>query len=909
VEIANKQFYDEIALKYTQLVGGERSGVQYPGDLKIESASEMPSGSAMIVEFAVRLIGRIIFCQFLCEVKSANGLPLMNADLFTKEAILDSDGNYYQNILVPLFFSVLNTKESDRHQKVTSDKRFAGIPYLNGGLFNPQIDDGFEDQKSNMVALYNVQIPNMWFLEFFDILNQYNFIVDENTSYDVELSIDPEMLGRIFENLLAEINPETGESARKSTGSFYTPREIVDYMVDSTLLEYLKAKTDISGEILENLITYNKNENLIELTYAEKESVINCLFSLSVLDPACGSGAFPIGVLQKVVYILQELDPNAEMWIDRVCRDATAFFKQEIKKKFGINALDYIRKLSVLQNSIFGVDIQPIAVEIARLRCFLSLVIEEKVLDNEPNRGILPLPNLDFKFISANTLVKLDAGEQISFFENQSSMNALNRVRYEYFNASDTTRSKLKNDFYDIQSTMLNEAAKNYQGLASRRHDQLSKWNPFENGTTNWFDARLSLGISSFDIVIANPPYVQMQNFRNEEVLEIIGNAKKPEYITYTGRTDIYVLFFERGLNLLKENGFLTYITSNKWMRASYGEPLRKYFVKNANPIRLIDLGGGRFKSATVDTSIIIIQKSMNRHKTMSIQYKESTLANISKHVSQNQTEIAFTGDEPWTILTPVEQKILEKIERVGTPLSEWNIKVNCGIVTGCNDAFVIDQATRDALVVQDQKSAEVIRPLLRGRDIKAYSYSWANLYMLYIPWHFPLNDDSTVVDVYQKAESAFKLQYPAIYNHLSKYKKKILAGDKTEEDLGHEWYVLHRYGGKSKDDLYKNKIIYREIGEFMDAVVDEKGYLINNKCYMVTGEYIKYLCSFFNSRLFGILMKKVNTLGGKGSDFICSIKAIKPDCPDRYFSDAEFFALYGLTDEEIIYLSESSQT
>ncbi|MDR2266354.1 MAG: hypothetical protein LBE09_02040, partial [Christensenellaceae bacterium] len=341
VKIINKLFYAEIALKFTQLVGGERGGLQYPGVLKIESASETLTRSAMLVDFALRLIARIMFCKFLCEVKSSNGIPLLNSRLFTEDAILNSDGNYYQNILVPLFFDVINAKEDDRSERIKSDERFRRIPYLGGGLFNRQIDDHFEDIKNNTMPARTVQIANSWFLEFFDILNQYNFIVDENTSYDVELSIDPEMLGRIFENLLAEINPETGESTRKSTGSFYTPREIVDYMVDSTLLEYLKNKTDIPEYKLENLITYNRDENLPGLTFEEKESIINSFFTLTVLDPACGSGAFPIGILQKIVYVLQELDPNAEIWVVRVCRAATAFFKQEIKKKFGINALDY----------------------------------------------------------------------------------------------------------------------------------------------------------------------------------------------------------------------------------------------------------------------------------------------------------------------------------------------------------------------------------------------------------------------------------------------------------------------------------------------------------------------------------------------------------------------------------------
>ncbi|MDR2266004.1 MAG: N-6 DNA methylase, partial [Christensenellaceae bacterium] len=714
---------------------------------------------------------------------------------------------------------------------------------------------------------------------------------------DVELSIDPEMLGRIFENLLAEINPETGESARKRTGSFYTPREIVDYMVDATLLEYLKDKTAIPEEKLDNLITYNRDDYLPILTYDERESIINSLFSLTILDPACGSGAFPIGILQKIVYVLQEIDPNAEIWVDRVCRDATAFFKQEIKKKFGINALDYIRKLSVLQNSIFGVDIQSIAVEIARIRCFLSLVIEDKVLDNEPNRGILPLPNLDFKFIVANTLVKLDAGEQLSFFENQSSMNALNRVRYDYFNANDTTRCKLKNDFYAIQSTMLKETAKNYQGLASRRHEQLSKWNPFENTITNWFDAFLSLGVPAFDIVIANPPYVQLQYMNKKDVLEIIGSKKRLEYMTYEGRGDLYVLFYERGLNLLKQNGLLGYITSNKWMRSSYGELLRTYFVKNTNPIRLIDLGGGRFKSATVDTNIIILQKSINRHKMKAIKYRDSSLTNISNYVKRNEIAIDFTAGSAWTIVTTVEQKILQKIDTFGIPLSEWNININRGVLTGCNEAFVINKATRDRLVEQDPRSDEIIRPLLRGRDIIKGKCCFANIYLI-------ASHDGYYDDEQKYIPPIDVASYPSVKKHLDQFCEKI----HLRQDKGNTPYNL-RYC-KIMNDFSKPVICWQRIATMPGFCTTENGMVLLDSCGLLSnlGDNKEYLLSVLNSKLFSFWVDKNAHQLGENSYRISvqhmeSFKIPLKSYPDRKLTDFEVFALYNLTDEESNYL------
>ena len=247
------------------------------------------------------------------------------------------------------------------------------------------------------------------------------------------------MLGRIFENLLAEINPETGENAKKSTGSFYTPRDIVDYMVDSSILEHLKAKTGIDEAKLRALISYGKEDDeLATFSMPEKKALINALYTVTVLDPACGSGAFPIGMLQKIVYILQEIDPDVTLWFNKATESLSYLMKKDYEQKRDIGAHDYIRKLTVIQNSIFGVDIQPIAVEIARLRCFLSLVIEEKVYDDKPNRGIKTLPNLDFKFIIANTLISLPhdsdhnkdvASTQLSLFVAQDSKKCWKNVR------------------------------------------------------------------------------------------------------------------------------------------------------------------------------------------------------------------------------------------------------------------------------------------------------------------------------------------------------------------------------------------------------------------------------------------------------------------------------------------------
>lgn len=396
--------------RITELVGGERNGKKYEKLLNLHGVVEHNK----YAEFGVRLIGRIMFCWFLKEKRSENGISLVPDDMLSTDTVNNSV-NYYHHILEPLFFELLNTNQHWRKREFQNDY-YNQVPFLNGGLFSPHTDDRYKYDIVNKCGKYGVvSIPNEWFNNLYTVLNEYNFTVDENTAYDIELSIDPEMLGRIFENLLAEINPETGENAKKSTGSFYTPRDIVDYMVDSSLCEYLKNKTNIDEVRLSALISYTKeDDHLAVFNKSEKKRIINALYTITVLDPACGSGAFPIGMLQKIVYILQELDPEANLWFDKATENVSIFIKKEFEKKFNSGSLNYIRKLSVIQNSIFGIDIQPIAVEISRLRCFLSLIIEEHVHDNEENRGINPLPNLDFKFIIANSLLKLPEESKIN---------------------------------------------------------------------------------------------------------------------------------------------------------------------------------------------------------------------------------------------------------------------------------------------------------------------------------------------------------------------------------------------------------------------------------------------------------------------------------------------------------------
>ena len=636
VEIVNKQFYSEIATAFTQLVGGERNGKTYNRVLGIYGVIEHNK----YAEFGVRLIGRIMFCWFLREKRSENGIPLVPDDMLSVDAINESN-NYYHQILEPLFFELLNTNQNRRKSEYQSDY-YNKVPYLNGGLFSPQTDDHYKyDTVSHCGAYGVVNIPNEWFAKLYSVLNEYNFTVDENTSYDIELSIDPEMLGRIFENLLAEINPETGENAKKSTGSFYTPRDIVDYMVDSSLCEYLKNKTGIDEIKIKALLSYNKEDDYLAVfDNVEKKKLINALYTVTALDPACGSGAFPIGMLQKIVYMLQELDPDATLWFDKATENVSILIKKEFEKKFNSGSLNYIRKLSVIQNSIFGIDIQPIAVEISRLRCFLSLIIEEKVHDDEENRGINPLPNLDFKFIIANSLLPLpyDEGfskDQISIFENQDHMERLKAVREEYFGTNDyALKNELKVQFADIQKEMFQETLSRDK-MASAKYSALSNWSPFKNEPTDWFDADWMFGIKDgFDIVIANPPYID-----SETMTRIMPNKREKYasiYLTAKGNWDMYIPFWEKAFNLINKNGIVTFITPNKWLAIKYGEKLRELLFDHITSINDYT-GFYAFESAGVST--VVVSASKQQIGTIVINKFDSSFM-VKKCRTINKTQI-----------------------------------------------------------------------------------------------------------------------------------------------------------------------------------------------------------------------------------------------------------------------------
>jgi hypothetical protein len=861
VEVVNKEFYKEIAklfndLKKTYLKIDD--SIIEDEDISIDEIKQ---------NFAMKLIGRIIFIWFLKKKKSESGESLIPENLLSSSSVEEyicGMKNYYHEEVEPLFFEVLNTPIENRKEHIK--EKFGYIPFLNGGLFEPKKHDFYKyDERTNVSKYYNeLEIDNKWFKDFFEVLETYNFTIDENTPVDIELSIDPEMLGKIFENLLAEINPETQENARKNTGSYYTPKEIVNYMVTESIKLYLQEKTKISENILDSLLSYdfNVNENL-DLSDEDKTKILNSLFELKVLDPACGSGAFPMGILHKIDLIYEKIDPDGTLIKNKLLQDVDPVLRRAVSEKFQHDTIRYIRKLEIIKNSIYGVDIQDIAVEIARLRFFLSLVIEEKIDEKQYNKGIEPLPNLDFKFVCADTLKKFDIDLDSIFknvkdglfnsktinskddINNKDLISQLEDVIEEYFYNSEE-KEQLKEKFYNIKSEMKDRLLFVTKKSSMKAINDFLKWDPFNESSSPWFNPKIMFGLEeSFDIVIGNPPYIQLQKNRGElrKKYEELG------YKTFNSMGDLYVLFIERGLELLNKNGILTYITSNKWLRASYGEKLRGYLSKEKNPIKLIDLGAGIFSSATVDTSILIVKN--NKTKKVNLNAAKITSNEVNNIKNINFINIKKLNEDNWNILTPDELKIKEKIENIGVPLKDWDIKINYGIKTGYNKAFIIDGKTKDELISKDPKNAEIIKPLLRGRDIDRYKINFNDKWL--INTHNGYGNIPRI-DV--------EKDYPVIKEYLDKYIDEL----RKRQDQGDTPYNLRNCA--YLDYFEKEKIIYREIVQYSSFAYDNNKYYPDATTFILVGPEIKYLLALLNSTLLTYAFKYFYSGGGLGEGF-----------------------------------------
>jgi hypothetical protein len=824
IEKVTKEFYTEIAKKFTELVGGERK----IGSKKIVEAGVLkyPKPSDTLrKEFAVRLIGRLMFCWFLKKKKSEGGVPLIPNVLLSSDAI-SQYLDYYHSLLEPLFFQVLNTPVEKRNKRVRHSF-WNNVPFLNGGLFEPHLYDYYETYYESGLSKYinTLKVPDSWFLDLFKIFEIYNFTIDESTSIDIEISVDPEMLGRIFENLLAEINPETGETARKSTGSYYTPRPIVEYMVDESLKQYLLSqiptltKGGEGGFLDENklnkLLSYGDWE--IELTESEKDAIIDALDKVKIIDPACGSGAFPMGILHKMLLILQKIDPESKQWLSKkLARIDNEILRKELEKKLKTENWDYVHKLGIIQNSIYGVDIQPIAVEISKLRFFLSLIVDEKIDDDKPNRGVVPLPNLEFKFVAANSLIGLPHTMQLSqmeLFEARDYIKSLRQLRDDYFASYGEDKRKIEQDFRQIQQKMFEYASKEmvtHKKTLETQTLKLSEWNPFSDEASSWFDPEWMFEVKDgFDIVIANPPYGIVFDL----VLKAIYESNYPTFIR---NNDIYVAFYEKGVNLLKNYGLLVYISPNTFLNGDYFKRMRKFLtaetiIKEIRDYKEIAI----FHDSTVFVCVFICERKSK------IIYPYQAIINTAKEESiGNYIKSSFTTENSSEAAFRPSNSILEKLSKNSKLCLVdnlfWVKDVGFNYWTKGKGKKRDGNSIGNRVFYNGQRKHPKDIPFLKGRDLNKWYFTKPNNYLKY------------------------------------DYEKYL---DNKLDTLRFSAEFIER----------KPKIIYRQTANTIIAAIDNSGNYLDKTVHLIIPKIswekypAKFLLGLLNSTLLGYLYKRIS--------------------------------------------------
>jgi hypothetical protein len=881
IEVVNKEFYYGIQRLFYKLVGGEvKQGSQ---KYEFTPIIKLPftQNHKTLQEFAVRLVGRLVFCWFLKKKKSDdNQLPLIPEELLSSGAVED---NYYHNVLEPLFFQILNTKIEDRLPKFRS-QLYDSIPFLNGGLFDPKLHQDFyeADEMGNSKYINTLKIPDSWLQEFLELLEIYNFTIDENTSIDIDLSVDPEMLGRIFENLLAEINPETGKTARKSTGSYYTPRPIVEYMVDESLIQYLLTKltpkfpetnqtptghceessaaelpkqSKLEKQIRE-LLDYNIEGT--ELPKEQKIAVIDALDKLKVLDPACGSGAFPMGVLQKMVLILDKVDPESIEWVmKQLERIPDPMVREAMEEKLMHENWKWRHKMGIIRNSIYGVDIQPIATEISKLRLFLTIIVDEKIEDDKENRNINALPNLSFKFVTANTLIGLpESEEQMSLFDDtlDELMQKLEDLRSKFFYKAGKEKAQIEAEFIETQQQIGQYLCQD--GSENKRAIALANWKPFSDEASSWFDPTWMFGIKDgFDIVIGNPPYIKEYTDKNA-----FDGLRNSPY--YQGKMDIWYFFACRSLDLLKDNsGPLSFIATNNWVTNFGASKMRNKVIEETQIIQLIDFNNFKiFESADIQTMVMLFksnsevdcynfdyrklkQNAINFKDVVDLLNRENSENNIIfspkiKRTDFRDTFLVFNNPKLDSVLNKIlnidnfklsEDEIAQGIVFPQDFLNKKNQRELGNLFKIGEGIFALTEIELDNLNLSE-KEMELIKPYYTTQELHRYYGSRDNkLWIIYTSSEFKNP---------QKIEP-----YPNLKKHLDQFKDVISSDNKP--------YGLHR---SRKEMFFKGEkvISLRKCANHPVFTYTDFDCYVSATFYVIKTNRInmKFLTGFLNSKL-----------------------------------------------------------
>jgi type I restriction-modification system DNA methylase subunit len=872
------------------------------------------------VNFAKKLLGQIVFLYFLQkkgwfgvgrDEDWGTGPKDFLRRLFEKMSVPYS--NFFNDVLEPLFYEALAVERTDDFYSRFNCK----IPFLNGGLFDP---------INNYDWVHtDILLPNELFSNnektkegdagtgILDVFDRYNFTVKEDEPLDKEVAVDPEMLGKVFENLL-EVKD------RKSRGTYYTPREIVHYMCQESLINYLDTaintgdiplvatpppqgklfgKPDpeqaalkapgyrviVPREDIEALVrtgelaiehdtrveTYGKETErysykLPESIRGNAKLIDDKLANIRVCDPAIGSGAFPVGIMTEIVRARNTL--------------STYLPKEESRN-------NYHFKRHAIQNCLYGADLDTGAVEIAKLRLWLSLVVDE-----EDIKQIQPLPNLDYKIVCGNSLL----GMEKNLF-NFDLFNDLERLKPLYFSE---TNAKKKQEF-------------------RKQIDQLIK-NLTNNKEVFDFAVYFSEVFhekGGFDVVIANPPYI-----RQEQLKELKPELQK-KFQCYEGTADIYVYFYERGLQILRENATLTFISSNKYFRAAYGKKLRGFLANNCQVCRIIDFGDAPVFEAIAYPSVIVLKNTRPQANHVNIFNWQpgrplAEFASVVRSGSSQMAQKELTIDG-WRLESPAVLRLLEKLRKAGKPLGEFvKGRFYRGIVTGLNEAFVVDHATRDRLVAEHPSSGELLKPFLRGKDIKRWRVEPPDLWLIFTRHGVDIK------------------KYPAIQRHLAQYKRQLMPGTEAGRKPGsYEWYEIQdniAYWTEFEEPkivwgnlAVEPKFAFATAGFYVNApanvIVSDSRYLLgvlNSQItrYLVSqsaaerqGGYLEYKPMYIsplaipaqpdNECISGL----VNTiLSAKAKDPEADVSALERQI------DQMVYELYGLTQEEIAVVESSNK-
>ena len=777
VEPVTKQFYNEIQNWYFWAM----DQVEFPDDEDKDRKNRNAKN-------LIRMITRIIFIWFMKEKRLIPANLFDKSYIDTLLNYGDATGStYYKAILQNLFFATLNTpmRKDDpqsrifiedakkfgfvndgylqqgyfRYSRFITDKEaflkeFDNIPFLNGGLFE-SLDKKIKGREIRIDCFSNhpknetrLKVPDYLFFTseeqetdlsaylengnhkkvrgLFTILNSYNFTVEENTPLDQEVALDPELLGKVFENLLASYNPDTATTARKATGSYYTPREIVDYMVTESLVINLAGTLGdepATIEKLKKLFSYSEDNN--PFNAEETERIISSIEKIKILDPACGSGAFPMSILHSLVLALHKLDPENQKWKTNLLEKVPVALKEEVENSLKNKSLDYIRKLGLIENCIFGVDIQEIAIQISKLRFFISLLIEQEVDDNKPNRDIRALPNLETKFVAANSLINLETDAdksnlQIKSPEVEALEEKLFAIREKiFYTNSRNAKLQLEKELTIIRERLKLQLEK--EGFPNDKSEKITSWDPFDQNThADWFDPEWMFGIKNgFDIVIANPPYIDSEGMLNFG-LEGLRKYISANYSLTKGNWDIYVAFFEQGFKLLNANGILTYITPDKWISKPFGDELRKNKVNNIYSI--LKAGREIFEGSKIDAIVSFFIKN-NIEKLKIFDIKDNKII-FKREVNKNVLKSPFAFD----FLFSNYLELLIKIETIPNKKLD---SFNCENACATSDAYKLEPLIKDLLKNKFDRNDQL--KVINTGTISKYVSKWGIKEMTYL--------------------------------------------------------------------------------------------------------------------------------------------------------------------------------